>query len=147
MLAIRCAPALALACVPFLFPDAFVRGVRNPWSLLREANAALTSADCVVSTSPLAHAVIWQTGRRDLLVTGWPGEFDGGMQPAEDLARLVQTEALAATIQRRLAAKSGATVALVTPTQDAAATAADALPPPETRFERDGVAVLVWRAP
>ena len=141
------APALALACVPFLFPDAFVRGVRNPWSLLREANAALASADCVVSTSPLAHAVIWQTGRRDLLVTGWPGEFDGGMQPAEDLARLVPTETLTATIQRRLAAKSGATVALVTPTQDAAATAADALPPPETRFERDGVAVLVWRAP
>jgi len=141
------APALALACMPFLFPDAIVRGVRNPWAVLGEAHAALVSADCVVSTSPLAHAVIWQTRRRDLLVTGWPGEFDGGMQPAEDMARLVPTERLADAIRLRLAAKPGATVALVTPTDDAAASAAIGLPAPATRLDRDGVSVLFWRAP
>lgn len=141
------APALTLACIPFLFPDAFVRGVRNPWSLLHEAHAALANARCVISTSPLAHAVIWETGRRDLLVTGWPAEFDGGMQPDEDLARLVPTERLAATVRDRLAAAPDATVALVAPTDDDTLAATRDLPAAATRFERDGVAVLVWRAP
>ena len=140
------APALALACIPFLFPDAIVRGVRNPWTLLHEAHTPLSTASCVISTSPLAHAVIWETRRRDLLVTGWPGEFDGGMQPQEDLARLVPTERLAETIRTRLAAAPGTTVALVCPTDDAAFEATRALPAPDGQFEREGVTVLVWRA-
>jgi 4-amino-4-deoxy-L-arabinose transferase len=138
------APALALACVPFLFPDAIVRGTRNPWALLETAQAPLTQADCVIATAPLAHAVIWETRRRDLLVTGSPAEFDGGMQPPEDLARLVATERLAETIRQRLASDGVRRVALVAPVDDGAVTATAELPEAAARMERDGVVVLVW---
>jgi 4-amino-4-deoxy-L-arabinose transferase-like glycosyltransferase len=141
------APAIALACVPFLFPDAVVRGPRHPWTVLQRGHEALTSADRVIATSPLAHAVIWQTRRRDVLVTGWPGEYDGGMQPQEDLDRLVPTERLVETIRATLASGQARSVALVSPERDSAADAAATLPPPQLRLEHEGVLVLVWRSP
>ena len=141
------APALALAFIPALFPDAIVRGPRNPWPLLAAAHAPLTTADTVISTSPLAHAVIWETGRRDVLVTGWPGEFDGGMQPQEDMDRLVPTERLAETIRKALAAGSGRRVALVSPERDSATEAIAALASPSQRLEHEGVLVLMWQSP
>jgi 4-amino-4-deoxy-L-arabinose transferase len=141
------APALALACVPWLFPDAIVRGTRNPWALLSKAHAQLASADCVISTSPLAHAAIWSTRRRDIMVTGWPGEFDGGMQPDEDTARLIPTDRLAQTIEQRLAQSRGESVALLAPSVDGTIDAVRGLPEPNRRFEHDGVTVLVWTAP
>jgi hypothetical protein len=133
--------------VPWLFPDAIVRGTRNPWALLSQAHAQLASADCVISTSPLAHAAIWSTRRRDILVTGWPGEFDGGMQPDEDTARLIPTDRLAQTIEQRLAQSRGASVALLAPSVDGTIDAVRGLPEPNRRFEHDGVTVLVWTAP
>ena len=141
------APALMLACMPWLFPDAIVRGTRNPWTLLRSADARLMSADCVISTSPLAHAAIWSTRRRDILVTGWPGEFDGGMQPDEDMARLIPTDALARTIEQRLARAPGTSVALLAPSIDGTTEAVKGLPAPTERIEHDGLTVLVWTAP
>jgi hypothetical protein len=135
-----------LACVPFLFPDAIVRGTRNPWALLETAHAHLAQADCVMATAPLAHAVIWETRRRDLLVTGSPAEFDGGMQPPEDLARLVATERLAETIRQRLACDGVRRIALVAPVDDGAVTATAELPEPAARMERDGVVVLLWES-
>lgn len=141
------APALMLACIPWLFPNAIVRGTRNPWPLLGMAHEELVAANCVISTSPLAHAAIWDTRRRDLLVTGWPGEFDGGMQPAEDLVRMVPTDQLASVITKRLAAAPGTTVALLTPSADGAIDAVQGLPSPTRRIEDDGVTVLVWTAP
>jgi hypothetical protein len=101
----------------------------------------------VISTSPLAHAVIWETGRRDVLVTGWPGEFDGGMQPQEDMDRLVPTERLAETIRNALAAGSGRRVALVSPERDSATEAIAALASPSQRLEHEGVLVLMWQSP
>ena len=141
------APALMLASIPWLFPNAIVRGTRNPWPLLRMAHEELSTADCVISTSPLAHAGIWDTRRRDLLVTGWPGEFDGGMQPAEDLARMIPTDQLAGTITKRLAAAPGTRVALLAPSIDGTIDAVKGLPAPTQRIEDDGVTVLVWTAP
>jgi 4-amino-4-deoxy-L-arabinose transferase len=141
------APALMLASVPWLFPDAIVRGTRNPWTLLERAHAQLASAECVISTSPLAHAAIWSTRRRDILVTGWPGEFDGGMQPDEDMVRLIPTDRLAQTIEQRLAQSRGASVALLTPSIDGTTDAVKGLPAPTQRIEHDGVTVLVWTTP
>jgi hypothetical protein len=139
---------MALACIPLLFPDAFVRGQRHPWPLLTSVHAPLLKADTVISTSPLAHAIIWQTRRRDLLVAGWPGEFDGGMQPDEDLARLVPTDRLIETIRSRLGASRPGDLALVAgPGEIALIDAAPELTPPNARHERDGVCVLIWSSP
>jgi len=141
------ARALMLASIPWSFPNAIVRGTRNPGPLLRMAHEELSTADCVISTSPLAHATIWDTRRRDLLVTGWPGEFDGGMQPAEDLVRMIPTDQLAGTITKRLAAAPGTRVALLAPSIDGTIDAVKGLRAPDRRIEDDGVTVLVWTAP
>jgi hypothetical protein len=80
-------------------------------------------------------------------VTGWPGEFDGGMQPEEDLVRMVPTDQLASVITKRLATAPGTTVTLMTPSADGAIDAVQGLPWPTRRIEDDGVTVLVWSAP
>ena len=136
-----------LACIPFLFPDALLQVSRHPWPLLEAHRSELQSSTTVISNSPFAHAVIWMTDRRDLLITGWWGEFDNQIDLPDDRARLVPSSALGATIQARLNAAPKASVTLVTSPGDAdALIAAHRLPAPAVRDDRGDVAVLVWRA-
>lgn len=142
------APVLVLAAIPFLHPDALLQVSRHPWPLLEAHRAELQSSTTVISNSPFAHAVIWMTDRRDLLITGWWGEFDNQIDLPDDRARLIPPDALGATIEHRLAAMPTASVTLVTSPGDAdALLASHRLPTPAVRDDRGDVSVLVWRAP
>lgn len=142
------APVLVLACIPFLLPDALLQVSRHPWPLLEAHRSELQSSTTVISNSPFAHAVIWMTDRRDLLITGWWGEFDNQIDLPDDRARLVPPSNLGATIEARLAATPQASVTLVTSPGDAdVLLSSHPLPAPAVREDRGDVAVLVWRAP
>jgi hypothetical protein len=142
------APVLVLACIPFLLPDALLQVSRHPWPLLEAHRSELQSSTTVISNSPFAHAVIWMTDRRDLLITGWWGEFDNQIDLPDDRARLVPPSNLGATIEARLAATPQASVTLVTSPGDAdVLLSSHPLPAPAVRDDRGDVAVLVWRAP
>lgn len=149
MLRTAAAPALTLALVPWLLPDAFLSVSRHPWPLLQSHRGDLQSSTTVISASPFAHAIIWMTDRRDLLITGWWGEFDNELDIDGDRARLVPSDRLGTTIQTQLAAGPHASVTLVMGPGDADTLLNEArnLPAPTLREDRGDVAVLVWRAP
>ena len=136
------APLAMLVLVPWIYPSAALQASKHPWPLLERHASLLAEATAVASGSGTAHAVCWVGKRHDVLIGGFPSEFDNELGIEADRGRLLDWP----TVGARLAGIRPGPVAVVCPPSAVAGlTAAEALGAPAVHDESGDVAVLIWR--
>ncbi|MSR29129.1 MAG: phospholipid carrier-dependent glycosyltransferase [Phycisphaerales bacterium] len=137
------APVAVIALIPALFPTAGIRTSAIPWRILAENATAIRTAESILSTSQMAHCVSWTTGRRDLMIVGYPSEFDNELAIPDEAARLLTLEEAIERV-RTATARSESVALVVLPSEAATAERAAGIPAPTTRAIDGDVAILVW---
>ena len=140
------APVPLLAVIPFLYPTALLDVSKHPWPFLAEHREALRSSGVlIVAGGTPALAASWDTGRRDLVIAGWPDEFDNELDLPEERERRIAWKDVADRVRAARSELPPRSVAVLGhPMRLDEVMGSAGLPPPTRRSELRDLGVAVW---